>query len=143
MLCGLCAVLAFQANVTAQTITNQPQGIIINNASSATFTVGASNATTYQWQLNGSNLTDVGNITGSTNSALTIENVTSNQAGSYTVIVNGSVTSTPPAVLTIVPGTIVTIHLVWIADQRARQQHNGADVLTMISRRRWQIFFIT
>jgi len=112
MLCGLGLVLAFQATAPAQTITNQPQSITINNASTATFTVGASNATSYQWQFNGSNLTDVGNITGSTNSALTLEDVTSNQMGNYSVIVSNSTTTnsvtSSNAVLTIVPGTIVT-----------------------------------
>ncbi len=109
MLCGLGLVLAFQANAPAQSITNQPRSITVNNASTATFTVGASGATNYQWRFNGSNLTDVGNITGSTTSALTLEDVNSNQMGNYTVIVNGSVTSSPPAVLTITNGTIVTI----------------------------------
>jgi len=107
MLCGFCLAFAFQATALAQTITNQPQSITINNASTATFTVGASNATSYQWQFNGSNLTDVGNITGSATSALTLEDVNTNQAGNYTVVVNGSVTNSHPAVLTIVPGTIV------------------------------------
>ena len=58
MLCGLGLVLAFQANAPAQTITNQPQSITINNASTATFTVGASNATSYQWQFNTTNLSE-------------------------------------------------------------------------------------
>ncbi len=115
MLCGFCLASAFQATAPAQTITNQPQSLTVNNASTATFSVGASNATSYQWVFNGANnlsdgtnLSDGVIITGSTNSALTLEGVTSNEAGSYTVIVNGSVTSSPPAVLTIVPGTIVT-----------------------------------
>ena len=115
MLCGFCLASAFQATAPAQTITNQPQSLTVNNASTATFSVRASNATSYQWVFNGANnlsdgtnLSDGVIITGSTNSALTLEGVTSNEAGSYTVIVNGSVTSSPPAVLTIVPGTIVT-----------------------------------
>ncbi|MGP8201505.1 MAG: peptidylprolyl isomerase [Limisphaerales bacterium] len=102
-LCGLGVALALQANAPAQTITNQPQSITVNNASTATFTVGASNALSYQWQFNGTN------IHGATNSSLTLEDVMTNQAGSYTVVVNGSVTSAPPAVLTIVPGTIVRL----------------------------------
>ncbi len=104
--CDLCLAFAFQATAPAQIITNEPQSITINSASTATFTVGASSATNYQWQFNGSNLTDIGNITGSTKSVLTLEDVTTNEAGSYTVVLNGSVQSSN-AVLTIVPGTIV------------------------------------
>jgi peptidyl-prolyl cis-trans isomerase A (cyclophilin A) len=101
VLCGVFMACAFQASTTAQTITNQPQSVTVNNASTATFTVGASNALTYQWQFNGSN------IAGETNSSLTLEDVMTNQEGNYAVVVNGSVTSSN-AVLTIVPGTIVT-----------------------------------
>ena len=54
-------MLAFQAGVQAQTITNQPQSITVNNASSAEFSVGASGATNYQWKFNGANLTDGNN----------------------------------------------------------------------------------
>jgi len=113
MLCGFCLAFAFQATVPAQTITNQPQSATNNNGATATFTVGASNATSYQWQFNSTNLNDGTMsdgviISGSATSALTLEDVTTNEAGTYTVVVNGSVTSSPPAVLTIVPGTIVT-----------------------------------
>ncbi len=113
---GFCLIFTFWATAPAQTITNQPQSITVNNASSAMFTVGASNATGYQWQFNSNNLTDGTNqsdgvvISGSTNSVLTLEDVTANEAGSYTVVVSNltnSVTSSN-AVLTIVPGTIVT-----------------------------------
>jgi cyclophilin family peptidyl-prolyl cis-trans isomerase len=108
--CGFCLPFIFQTTVLAQVIiTNQPQSITINNASDATFSVGASNVLTYQWQFNGSNLNDGGNITGSTNAVLTLEDVTTNQAGSYTVILNNAVTSSNAA-LTIVPGTIVTFN---------------------------------
>jgi cyclophilin family peptidyl-prolyl cis-trans isomerase len=112
-LCGLGVALALQTDAPAQTITNQPQSIIVNNDSTATFTVGAGGATSYQWYFNGTNiLTDGANsdgvfISGSTNSALTLDDVTTNEAGSYTVVLNGSVTSAPPAVLTITNGTIV------------------------------------
>jgi cyclophilin family peptidyl-prolyl cis-trans isomerase len=107
MLCGFLLLFAFQANAPAQTITNQPQSLTVNNASTATFSVGASNALAYQWYFNGTNLSDVGNITGSTSPVLTLDDVTSNQAGIYTVVINGSMTSSN-AVLTITNGTIVT-----------------------------------
>lgn len=101
-----CVTLALTVGASAQTITNQPQSITVNNASSASFTVGASNATSYQWQFDGANLTNIGNISGATSSTLSLENVNSNQSGSYSVVINGTVTSSN-AVLTIVPGTII------------------------------------
>jgi hypothetical protein len=51
----------------------------------------------YQWQKNGVNLTDAGNITGSTSASLIINNIMSSDAGTYFVIVSnafGLVTST-------------------------------------------------
>jgi cyclophilin family peptidyl-prolyl cis-trans isomerase len=104
--------LAFQVNALAQTITSQPQSTTNNNASTAIFTVGASGATSYQWRFNTTNLTDGINtndgviISGSATSTLTLEDITTNEAGSYTVVLNGSVTSSN-AVLTITNGTIV------------------------------------
>jgi len=110
MLCGFFLAFAFPATAPGQTITNQPQSIMINVASTATFTVGASSATSYQWQLNGAPLSDISNITGSAASMLTMEGVTTDEAGTYTVVVSNSVDSTSVtssnAVLTLVPGTI-------------------------------------
>jgi cyclophilin family peptidyl-prolyl cis-trans isomerase len=112
ILCGFCLALVPAAVVRAQPITNQPQSITVNNASSAMFTVGAASATNYQWQFNRANLADGTNqtdgviVSGSATSTLILEDVTTNEAGSYTVILNGSVTSSN-AVLTITNGTIV------------------------------------
>src|SRR5580698_2949111 len=111
IICGFVLALALPSTVSAQTITGQPQSLTVNNASTAEFTVVASNALSYQWQFNGTNLSDVNYISGARGPTLTLADVNSNQAGSYTVVVNlngSSVTSQPPALLTIVPGTIVT-----------------------------------
>ena len=57
----------------------------------------------YQWQENSTNLTDAGNISGTSTRVLTFANVTAANAGLYSVIVSnsfGSVTSTP-ALLTV------------------------------------------
>jgi uncharacterized repeat protein (TIGR03803 family) len=57
----------------------------------------------YQWQENSTNLTDAGNLSGSSTRVLTFANVTAANAGLYSVIVSnsfGSVTSTP-ALLTV------------------------------------------
>jgi cyclophilin family peptidyl-prolyl cis-trans isomerase len=101
-----CFALALKANAQTPVIIFQPQSITVNNASAAAFTVVASNAATYQWQFDGTT-----SLPGATNATLSLDDVSTNQAGSYAVVVtssnNISVTSSPPAVLTIVPGTIV------------------------------------
>jgi hypothetical protein len=67
----------------------------------ASFSVTASGGSlSYQWQFNGSNLL------GQTNKSLTIFPVQTTNAGDYDVVVStpcGSITSTPPAVLTVIP----------------------------------------
>ena len=80
--------------------TNQAVGI----GHTAVFTVTATGANplSYQWQFNGTNLTDGIHFTGSLTPALTILNVQTNDAGSYRVIVTNlyGVTTSPSAVLT-------------------------------------------
>ncbi len=101
-----CLAFAFNADATTPLITSQPQSLTINNASTADFTVIATNAATYQW-LFGTNA-----ISGATNATLTLDDVATNQAGAYTVVVTsstGNSTNSQPAELTIVPGTIVQI----------------------------------
>ncbi len=73
-------------------ITSQPQSLSVVAGSNAQFSVTASGtpAPTYQWQFNGNA------INGATGSTLSLTNVTTANAGSYTVVVTnpiGSVTS--------------------------------------------------
>src|SRR5580692_2544149 len=101
-----CCALALKANAQTPVILSQPQSITINTASTATFTVVATNAATYQWQFGGSN------IPGATNSTLSYDDATNSQAGSYSVEVTssgGESTNSQAALLTIVPGTVVQI----------------------------------
>ena len=82
-------------------ITNLPQSLTITQGLGATFTVGASGSTpfTYQWTF------DSGSISGATASSYTRANVQPTDAGTYAVVVSnpaGSVTSSPPAVLTVI-----------------------------------------
>jgi sugar lactone lactonase YvrE len=82
-------------------ITNQPQGLTINEATSATFTVGVSGTApfSYQWLFNGAN------ISTGTGSSYTLVNAQPSDSGSYSVVVanaGGSVTSAP-AILTVNP----------------------------------------
>jgi len=111
--CACWLAFALSASAVTPTILSPPQSVTVNNASAAAFTVVASNAASYQWQFSGTNVSGTNNLRGATNATLSLDNVTSNQAGSYTVVVtssdNISVTSAPPAVLTLTNGTIVKL----------------------------------
>jgi hypothetical protein len=71
-----------------------------------TFSVSAVGATTlgYQWKKDGTNLVNGGAVSGATNASLTISNLTSANAGNYTVEVtdNAGMVESTAAVLTIV-----------------------------------------
>ena len=86
-------------------ITQQPQSQTVLSYSSASFNVGATGtaALTYQWQKNGTNLVDGGNISGSATTNLTLASVSVGDAGNYGVVVSNSygMTNSVPAVLTV------------------------------------------
>jgi uncharacterized repeat protein (TIGR03803 family) len=93
-------------------ITIQPQSQTNNAGATVTFTIAATslNALSYQWQKNGRNLFDGGNLSGTTNSTLTITGISDDDAASYSVIVsnaNFSVTSSN-ATLTVIDPPIIT-----------------------------------
>ena len=85
-------------------ITSQPQSQLGYWGQNASFSVGASPLPlNYQWQSNGVA------ITGATNQTLTLTNLQNSFAAGYTVVVSnpyGSVTSAPPANLTINPAGV-------------------------------------
>lgn len=90
-------------------ITRQPVSQTRVAGTSATFSVTATGdqPLLYQWQENGTNLTDGGNISGSATSVLTLSSLTTANSGSFSVMVSNalfSVASTP-AMLTVVPAT--------------------------------------
>lgn len=74
----------------------------------------------YQWQRNGVNLLDGGIVTGATSSTLTLTGVTTNDAGSYRVVITnsvGSVTSVVaslainvPPLITVQPVGLTAVH---------------------------------
>jgi hypothetical protein len=76
---------------------------------SANFTVAAIGNTpfAYQWRINGTNLSNGPNFSGATGSSLTINTVSSTNAGGYTVVLTNSIGSTTSAVavLSITPVT--------------------------------------
>lgn len=90
---------------TPPVITTQPVSQSVPAGTNVTFTVVAtgSEPLTYQWQKDGSNLSDGGRISGATTSTLTLTDVTEADAGSYVVIVSSGTESTTstPAVLTV------------------------------------------
>jgi uncharacterized repeat protein (TIGR03803 family) len=90
-------------------ITQQPVSQTVLPGAPATFTVAAvgTHPFSYRWQLNGTNLTDNSNISGSSTASLMIGNVTAPNTGTYTVVVNnalGTATSTGAA-LNVIPVT--------------------------------------
>jgi hypothetical protein len=69
--------------------TNRTSGALTSASFSATVAASGA-AVSYQWQKNGVNLTDGGNISGSTTTNLTIASVLGADAGSYTLIASNS-----------------------------------------------------
>lgn len=115
----------------------QPTNQTLAPGATATFNVTALGnlPLVYQWQKNGTNLTDGSKLSGSATSTLTLNNVTETNNGTYAVVVTnvlGSVTSTG-AVLMVVPvsapGTrLVTLH--WFGGGAGRDPNGlalGAD----------------
>jgi len=95
----------------------------------ASFSVGADGTAPlgYQWQLNGSDLVDGGEISGSRASSLTLSQATAKDAGSYTVVISnccGCVTSSVAALTVTMPSPLLLpaattapgmINLTWAA----------------------------
>ncbi|MEW5922131.1 MAG: immunoglobulin domain-containing protein [Bacillota bacterium] len=91
-------------------ITTQPASQTVTAGQTATFTVVATGDAplSYQWQKDGGDISDGGNISGSTTPTLVITNAQASDAGAYTVEVTnvaGSVTS-EPATLTVNPAPV-------------------------------------
>jgi hypothetical protein len=85
-------------------ITSQPTRAVANAGGSASFSVAAIRASSYQWRRNSVPLSDGGSISGSATPTLTISPVGPEHAGGYTVLVTGtcgSQQSSPPAILTV------------------------------------------
>ncbi|MCX6874729.1 MAG: immunoglobulin domain-containing protein [Verrucomicrobia bacterium] len=97
--------------VTPQIVT-QPVSLVSVASATVTFTVTATGSAplTWQWRKNTADLTDGGNVAGSTTSTLTLANIQLTDVGSYTVVVSngaGSATSTA-ATLALEPPLVTT-----------------------------------
>ncbi|MBI5772863.1 MAG: immunoglobulin domain-containing protein [Verrucomicrobia bacterium] len=91
-------------------ISVQPSSQTAVSESGVSFTVTASGgALSYQWRRDGSVLLDVGNITGANTATLTLTDVSSGDAGIYSVFISnpaGSVTSSNATLTLVVPPEI-------------------------------------
>jgi len=91
---------------SAPLIISQPASQAAPQGATATFTVAAAGNTPlfYQWQWNTTNLTDGGNVSGSTSNVLTLMNLLPANAGTYSVIVSNTLGATPSSnvILTVV-----------------------------------------
>ncbi len=93
--------------ISPPAITAQPADQSVLEGAPAAFSVAAVGGLplSYQWQNNGTNLVDDGNLAGSTTTNLLVRQVTAAHGGSYTVVVAnaaGTVTSSN-AMLTLIP----------------------------------------
>ena len=119
---GLTNVIAIAAgnshsmaleNDGSPVVLRQPKSQTALTGTTITFTeavVGRSQLS-YQWQKNGTNLTDGGNVSGTTTATLTLASVQTNGAGIYALIVTndfGSITSSNAVLTVLVPPSITT-----------------------------------
>jgi uncharacterized repeat protein (TIGR03803 family) len=99
--------------VTPPVITAQPanQALLVGMTANFSVSIGSNALMYYQWRENGTNLSDVGNISGSGTGALSISDVTSNNIGVYSVILSNAagVLASSNASLTIVPSAPVIV----------------------------------
>ena len=123
--------------IAAPQITSQPANQSAFAGASVTFSVAAfgSQPLAYQWLFNGTNLTDGGNVAGSTNRLLKLSNVDLGAVGYYSVLVSnalGTADSAPailevvnapafittqPTNLTLAPGATATFNVSAIGNQ--------------------------
>ncbi|HUA66415.1 MAG TPA: immunoglobulin domain-containing protein [Alphaproteobacteria bacterium] len=111
---GFGQAVGYVLNVIAPpSITSQPSSQAVLEGSAATFTVAATGGQplAYQWQFDGTNLTDGAGISGSTGNSLTINDVSLADVGDYSVIVTNlaGVMVSSNAALTITPSQPVIV----------------------------------
>jgi hypothetical protein len=110
----VCSFAPEVCTSSGPTIILQPAAQSVCPGATATFTVSATGSGTlsYQWQKNGSNLTDDGHYSGCTTATLTVTNADINDAANYRCAVSDSngTTNSNQAVLTLKPATTITQH---------------------------------
>ncbi len=111
--CGNSSTCSFTVTVTDSqkpVITAQPSATAVCENKNATFSVTASPAVSYQWQVNaGGGFTNIGGATAAT---LTVSNVSMGMSGNqYRVVVQGPCTSTTSAAATLTVNASPTVSL--------------------------------
>jgi hypothetical protein len=104
---GNGAILIADTNATCRpVITDQPDNASVSAGDSATFSVDSTSRdpapTTYQWYHNGVALSDGAEVDGATEDTLTVSNLASSDAGSYTVAVSNVCGATLSAAATLI-----------------------------------------
>jgi invasion protein IalB len=101
------ATLTVNPTVVAPSITQQPVSQTVTAGNNVTFSVTATGTAplSYQWRKNGVN------ITGATSATLTLSAVTTNNAGSYTVVVRNPAGSVTSSAATLTVRTPITVTL--------------------------------
>jgi subtilase family serine protease len=100
--------------VPPPTITSQPANQAVLEGAPAVFNVSATGGLPlgYQWQFDGTNLTDGGNISGSLTTNLVITDISSNDVGNYTCVVTnpaGVVVSSNAALTIISSAPVIAV----------------------------------
>jgi uncharacterized repeat protein (TIGR03803 family) len=102
-------VATLQIMIAPAAIIEEPVSQTVLTGTTISFEVQASGDAplSYQWQENGTNLPDGGNLSGSSTPTLTLASVTAGNAGSYSVVVSNALNSVSSggAVLTVLPIT--------------------------------------
>lgn len=97
------SVFNYTINVAAATaapvFSAQPVSQTISSGSTVVFSAPASDATSYQWKLNG------GNVAGATSSMLVLRGATAANAGTYTCVATNSIGSTTSSAATLAIGS--------------------------------------
>ncbi|MDB6123977.1 MAG: large protein [Pedosphaera sp.] len=83
----------------APSIVTQPASVTNAPGATVTFTVAVSGSApfTYQWKKNGTNLTNVGNISGANTATLQVSSVALSDSGNYSVVVSNDLNSATSA----------------------------------------------
>ena len=109
---GFGSVFRLSGQPLSLFISNNPVNRTIGAGTNVTFTVSAGGPSlSYLWYFDTNSLTDTGNVSGSTTSALTLTGAATNEAGSYFVVVSnefGAITDSIATLTVDVLPTIVT-----------------------------------
>ncbi len=131
----------------APSITTQPLSQTVSPGGNVNFTVVATGSAplTYQWRKNAADLSNGGNISGVTTTALTLSNVQQTNAGTYTVLVsntNGS-TLSADAVLTVgIPGTTIGSYTINTGNMDSTSRNGSYVAFTACSLPAWYSYGI-